>query len=335
MIINKYIVHVLDKNSDVPVINESEGKINPEVDKFLQKVIKKVTKDDDLRKARFKNFDKNIVCNCSEQMVYYEDEFLENTKGIAAYLFDIMKINSELETCDLVVCMFTVKDEKYVAILKLDYKRLYTHSIEFVDDKFSVNLVPNDIGIPESIKPKYCAIISGSMGKNDEYHLRILDEALKKEGEPSKFVTEFLDVEVIEDDNYKTKVFKNAAETWITNALCDDIKKAEDIRSVLNYTLKEKHEIDIEEFVENSISDESLKESFKEHMEDKGLEEGFQVDKKWIEKKLKKRKLKTDTGFDISGDLVHFEDPMKYSVRQNSDGSIDITIKNVKFYEEK
>mgnify|MGYP000358615095 CR=1 FL=1 len=50
-----------------------------------------------------------------------------------------MKINSELESCDLAICLYTVKDEKYVAILKLDYKKLYTHSIEFVDENLIYN----------------------------------------------------------------------------------------------------------------------------------------------------------------------------------------------------
>ncbi|MEN8067901.1 nucleoid-associated protein, partial [Clostridioides difficile] len=33
--------------------------------------------------------------------------------------------------------------------------------------------------------------------------------------------------------------------------------------------------------------------------------------------------------------LTDFEDPMKYTVRQNQNGSIDIIIKNVNFYNEK
>ena len=57
--------------------------------------------------------------------------------------------------------------------------------------------------------------------------------------------------------------------------------------------------------------------------------------KKWVEKKLKKRSIKTDNGFDIKGNLEDFEDPMKYSVRQNEDGTVDIIIKNVSFFEEK
>ena len=93
MIIHKFIVHVLDKNSDVPILNDFEGKINPEVDKFFQKIIKRVTKDDDLRKGVFKNYNDNVVRNCCEQIIYDENTFLENSKEIAAYLFDIMKIN--------------------------------------------------------------------------------------------------------------------------------------------------------------------------------------------------------------------------------------------------
>lgn len=334
MIIHKFIIHVLDKNSEVPILNDYEGKVNQEVDKFFQKVIKRVIKDDDLRKGAFKNYNDNIIKNCCEQIIYDENTFLENSKEIASYLFEVMKINAELESCDLAICLYTVKDEKNIAIIKLDYKKLYTHSIEFIDDKFNIQMIANEIGIPETGRQKQCALI-GTSGINDEYHLRLLDKDAEKEELQSKFITEFLNAERIDDDKYKTKVFKNTAENWITNALSNDIKQAEDVRSILNYTLKEKNEMDINEFVENSIKDNDLKESFKEHMEDKGLEEGFNIDKKWVEKKLKKRNIKTDNGFEIKGNLSDFEDPMKYSVRQNENGSIDIVIKNINFYEEK
>ena len=100
-------------------------------------------------------------------------------------------------------------------------------------------------------------------------------------------------------------------------------------------SIKEQEEINVEEFVQNNIIDKDLKESFKEHMEDKGLTENFSVDKKWVEKKLKKRSIKTDNGFDIKANLSDFEDPMKYRVRKNENGTFDIVIKNISFYEEK
>ena len=334
MIIHKSIVHVLDKNSDSPILNDYECRNSLEVDKFFQKIINRVSKDDDLRKAEFNDYNNNIVKNCCEQIIYDEDTFLQNSKEIAAYLFEIMKQSEEMDSCDLAICLYSVKDEKNVAIMRLEYKKLYTHSIEFVEDKFNIQIVSNEIGIPETGRPKQCALV-GLSGINDEFHFKLLDKDAEKEQLETKFVTAFLNAKKIEDDKYKTKVFKTTAENWITNAISDDMKKAEDIRSMLNYTLKEKEEINVEEFVQNNIIDKDLKESFKEHMEDKGLTENFSVDKKWVEKKLKKRSIKTDNGFDIKANLSDFEDPMKYSVRKNENGTFDIVIKNISFYEEK
>ena len=334
MMIHKSIVHVLDKNSDSPILNDYECRNSLEVDKFFQKIINRVSKDDDLRKAEFNDYNNNIVKNCCEQIIYDEDTFLQNSKEIAAYLFEIMKQSEEMDSCDLAICLYSVKDEKNVAIMRLEYKKLYTHSIEFVEDKFNIQIVSNEIGIPETGRPKQCALV-GLSGINDEYHFKLLDKDAEKEQLETKFVTAFLNAKKIEDDKYKTKVFKTTAENWITNAISDDMKKAEDIRSMLNYTLKEKEEINVEEFVQNNIIDKDLKESFKEHMEDKGLTENFSVDKKWVEKKLKKRSIKTDNGFDIKANLSDFEDPMKYSVRKNENGTFDIVIKNISFYEEK
>ena len=282
MIIHKSIVHVLDKNSDSPILNDYECRNSLEVDKFFQKIINRVSKDDDLRKAEFNDYNNNIVKNCCEQIIYDEDTFLQNSKEIAAYLFEIMKQSEEMDSCDLAICLYSVKDEKNVAIMRLEYKKLYTHSIEFVEDKFNIQIVSNEIGIPETGRPKQCALV-GLSGINDEYHFKLLDKDAEKEQLETKFVTAFLNAKKIEDDKYKTKVFKTTAENWITNAISDDMKKAEDIRSMLNYTLKEKEEINVEEFVQNNIIDKDLKESFKEHMEDKGLTENFSVDKKWVE----------------------------------------------------
>lgn len=334
MIIHKFIVHVLDKNSDVPILNDFEGKVNQEVEGFFQKMIKRVTRDDDLRKAVFKNYTENTIRKCCEQIIYDESTFVENSKEIAAYLFDVMKVNSDLESCDLAVCLYTVKEEKNVAIIKIDYKKLYTHSIEFVDEKFNIQIVSNEVGIQETQRIKQAALI-GVNSMNDEYQFRALDKDSEKSGITSKFIGEFINGEKIDDDKHKTKVFKISADNWITNALANDIKQAEDARSILNYTLKEQQQVDVAEFAERAIKDEDLKEGFKELMEEKGIDESFSVDKKWVEKKLKKRNIKTDNGFEIKGNLTDFEDPMKYSIRKNEDGTVDIVIKNVNFFEEK
>ena len=125
MIINKFIIHVLDKNSDFPVLNGVENSISPETDAFYQKVIRRILRDEDLRKAKFKDYGDNEIRVCADHILYDEASFVVSSQAIAGLMFDAMKINAELDSCDLAVVLYTHKDQKGVAIIKLDYKKLY------------------------------------------------------------------------------------------------------------------------------------------------------------------------------------------------------------------
>ncbi|HBG2133330.1 TPA: nucleoid-associated protein [Clostridioides difficile] len=330
MVIEKFIIHVLDKNSDVPVLNDFEGQINQDMEIFFTKAIKKVLKDDSLRKGLFKEYNDNLIKKCCEQIIYNKESFIDNSKEIASYLFDIMSVSSDINSCDLAICLYSTKNGTNIAILKLEYKKLYNHSINYIDDKFNIQMSPNEVAISAVVSHKQAAIIEVS-GINDEYHLMLLDKDAEKEDKESKFVTDFLCADRVYDDKYKTKMFKNEVENWITNSLKEDIKQAENFRSLLNYELKEKNSIDVNEFIETHIEDDELKENLKERLEEKNVDKSFEIDKKWIEKKLKKRNVKTDNGFEIKGNLSDFENPMKYGISKNPDGSVNIVLKNVSF----
>ncbi|SCI08722.1 37-kD nucleoid-associated bacterial protein [uncultured Clostridium sp.] len=334
MVIHKFVVHILDKDNDTPILNDYEGRVSKDVDRFFEKIVRKVKKDDDLRVAKFNNYDSNLVRNCCEQIIYDEKTFLDNSKEIAAYLFEIMRLESELVSSDLAICLYTEKDEKYIAIVRLDYKKMFNHSIDFKDEKFNIQIQTNEIGITESSRPKHAAIV-GVNGINDEWQLRVLDKEAEKEGNDSYFVKKFLDAQKIEDDKYKTKVFKSVTDNFITNAFSNDIKQAEYVRGVRNYILKENSVMDIDKFIQSSKLDEDIEESLRDHLDDNGINKDFNIDKKYIEKKLKKRIIKANNGFEIKGNLSDFEDPMKFKLRMNENGTYDLVIKNLNYIEEK
>ncbi|HCW2700696.1 TPA: nucleoid-associated protein, partial [Clostridioides difficile] len=267
MIMHKFIIHVLDKNSDTPILNDFEGRVNQDMVLFFQKKISKVSRDNDIRTAVFNDYSNNLIKKCCEQIIYDESSFLNNSKEIAAYLFDVMKLNATLESCDLSICLYSQKDEKKVAILKLDYNNSYTHSIEFKDDKFNIQMSKNEINIQETKAIKIGALI-GLSGINDEYHLKVLDKDAEKEEANSKFVTEFLNATKVKDDKYKTKMFKAFVDSYIAH-LYSDMKQGEDVRGMLLYMLREKQKLDINEFADKAIKDD-LKDSFKDHIEEKG-----------------------------------------------------------------
>lgn len=328
MIINNYVMHILEKGTNEPNLSEVEGYITAELDKYLQKVIKKAKKDDSMRKAKFTNYDENIVKKCCDNILYGEG-FLENSKEIAHHLFEIMSCSGDIESGVLLVSTVTEKEDTFVVLLKMDYKSVYTQNISFEDDKFNVQ-----VGVTNSIsdRVKQGAII-GLNGVNDDFHLRVLDKDAEKEGIDGAFTKSFLEVEKVVDDTYKTKQFMDRVNTWITNSLSDDIRKAEDVRSLIAYTLKEKDELDVDKLIAKIDLDEELADSLKEHLEDAEVTNKFEINKEVVEKKLKKRTVKMSNGFKINGDLSDFEDPMKYSIRKNENGSTDIVIKNVTFIE--
>ncbi|MDB8790659.1 nucleoid-associated protein [Romboutsia sp. 1001216sp1] len=334
MIIHKFVVHVLDKNVDTPILNSYEGKISLDMDKFLQKNIKKLLKHDLLRKAKFKNYEENRVKLLTEQMIYDDKCFLENSKEIAAYLFDIMKKQPGMNSCDLIVCKLTQKDETYIAILKLDYKEIYNHSIDFKDDKFNIQILQNEAAIGKTATIKQGFIV-GVNGLNDEYDLRVLDVEAEKEDLESSFLKDYLDIQKVIDDTYKTKMFETYTSSYITNVYSNNLKKQEDVRHIRDYMLLENSVMDIGKFLKQALDNEDEIKEFKTYLESQGVDKDFNINKKYVEKKLKNRNIKTDSGINLKLERAIVNDPMKFSMKQNPDGSYDIVIKGVKRFEEK
>lgn len=339
MIILKYITHVLSKQSDKPILNDYEGKISNEIDKFMLDTIKKVAKDDLLRKAKFLNIDdkgkakENIVKKCCDAIIHDERTFIENSKEIASYLFDIMKISPEMESCDLVICLYVVKDQTKVAIIKLDYKASYNHSIEFEDDKFNIQMKLNEEMISDSMKPKQCALI-GVSSLNSEYDLYVLDKELEKDGNIGRFINKFLEVYRIEDDTYKTKKFINLSKVYLTNLYEGDIIEHDIALEILEHILLNNSVIDVFDIADRIFGDIEMRDDFIDYMEENDLSK-FNIDTKLATKILKNRIFKTDSGIKVSARLEDIRDNMNFNIKRNDNGLCDLVIKNVKFVEVK
>ncbi|MDY3960200.1 nucleoid-associated protein [Romboutsia timonensis] len=339
MIIHRYITHVLSRVADKPILNDFEGKVNPDIDKFLQSIIKKVSKDDLLRRAKFDNAKDCIVRECCESIIHNEETFIENSKEIAAYLFETMKLNSCIDSCDLVICLYTIKDQRRVAIIKLDYRSSYNHSIEFEDNKFNIQMKLNEEVISDTKKPKQCALV-GVSSLNSEYDLEILDKDSEKVNISSKFISEFLEAYKIEDDSYKTKIFiasakVHLANSWIKAGYVSDLIKCDRAMRVLEHIALNTSVIDIREIADeifNSSEDEEIKYNFIDSFENNDISR-FNVDKKVAEKMLNNRNIKTNTGIKISAKLDDLRNNLNFIIKENDKGSYDLVVKNVEFIE--
>lgn len=318
MIINKYIVHLLDKEGDSPVLNDFEGKSTKEMDAFLQKAIKKVLKNDENVKLKFNNYNSNIVKNISDHIIYNSKNFIEDSKELASYLFDYIK-ESEMKSSDFIIALITIKDQQMVVILNLEFSSHYTHLIDFIDEKFSIKVIENN-NILSNRKISNAAIVDIS-GINDEYHLRAYG--------CDTFIKDYLDATIVYDDSYKTKMFDVVTDHILTN-YTTDVKECLDATLYRNYKLKESFVIDVDKFIDDMDLNVVVSTAIKQELDRHNVTGEFEVDKKYIERKLKKKVIKTDTMIEIKADLADIEDPMKFRLSQNQDGSYDILIRNVR-----
>lgn len=328
MIIGRYVIHVI--NQGEIILNDFEGYFNMNIDRFIRKQVKKIMKHELVRKAKFTDYESNIIRNCADGMSDIRKNFLSGSKEVASYFHEIMTDAAEVDSCDLLIASISMKDKEYLAILRLDYKKLHNHKIDYEDNKFNIQMIENEIAIQNTSIKQAALIAVNSLETEDLY---VLDIESEKIGETGVFTTKFLNAGTIEDETYKTKEFIRLSSVWINNSV-PDLIDAEKIREIRNYILKNNDVMDLKKF-SNEALDYEQDELFTRFCESYEIDKDFTIDHKVVEKKLNKRTIKTLSGFQISAKLEEFEDRMKFRIERNANGSCDLIIKNVDYFCEK
>lgn len=337
--INEAIVHILDNNADEPVLNEYTLQLNEEIYGFLLKHIERCLKDEELKYAIF-NEERNIVKEVSQEYLNGTNSLVEVSKELARQMFILMKADSNIPCCDLVIVSISTEYGPILAILKMDYIKNYTHSIDFVDNKIGINIVPELTGLPVSAqKMQKCAFIK-PIREDQGFNLMVIDKQNKSkdDGEygSNYFIGKYLGCAVIDNERDITKTFVKAAEEWTRTSFEENADTAEMIRSSIKRKLKEEDSIDIQSLSEDMFGDNAeIQQSFREYISSKGVGDQIDIDKQWVEKKLKRVRLRIDKDIDVYINEEAYHDNSKFEIQRVGDGSINIVIKHVKNYIEK
>lgn len=321
MIIDKFIVHMLDINLDKPMLADFIGKDYSDVDKFLKKLITKCQKHDETMRAKWE-YAEEFIQDCCKNIFEDENNFTNASKQIAAHYYDLMKNNNILEPVTLVICQYTVNATQNIAIMRLENKKTYSTTVDLIEDKFNINIIENKKTISTALKQ--CALIHED-NLMSLYDLVILD----KESSEESIFKDFLKAEIIRDDTYKTRVFIDIAQMYIDVGFEKMDKKEAAIRT-LECMLDTTSNMDINKFIDLSGIDRAIKVTLEKY----DIYDSFNIDKKVVEKEFKVRSIKTDTGFVIKNKFNAFKDSSKYKIINNPDGTTDLLIKNIQYFKE-
>lgn len=336
--INEAVIHILDNNSDEPILNEFKLKLSEETYNFLLKHIERCVKDEELKYAIF-NEERNIVKELSQEYLNDESDIIEVSKEIGRQLFILMQANENIPSCDLIVVSISTEYGPMLCIIKMDYVKNYTHNINFVEDKVGIEIIPELTGLPvSSQKIQKCAFIK-PIKEDNEFDLLVIDKQKKSKDEDygsNYFINKYLGCKIIENKRDVTKKFVTAAEQWTRVNLKENADAAEKVRSSIKKKLREEENVDLYQVSEDIFEDnKEAKASFVEYVSAEGVNDKIEVDKDWIEKKFKRIRLKIDKDIDLYINEEAYNDINRFQIHRNGDGSIDIVIKNVINYIEK
>lgn len=333
------ILHILDNNAQEPILNEYKLELDEDVYKFIYRHIERVFKDEELKDAYF-NPERHIVKEVSQEYLNgINNDFIEVSKEIARQLFAVMSGNGNIPSCDLMVASISTDRGPMLAILKMDYVKNFTHKVDFVENKIGINIVEQAAGLPASSQRiQKCAFIM-PIGE-EQIHLMVMDKQKKSQSDDeygaNYFINNFLGCTIVNNDRDMTKNLVKATETWTRNNLTEDADRAEQVRTTIKAKLKNDETVKVED-----LSRELFKEqpqhiaAFNDFVKSQGVEEEVKVDKQWVEKKLKRVRLKVDKDIDLYINEEAYNDPQRFEIQRNGDGSINLVVKHVMNYIEK
>lgn len=337
--INEAVIHVLDSDADEPILNEFGLDLNEEIYAFLLKHIQKGFRDEELKYAVYKE-ERNIVKETSQEYLNGHSNLLDVSKELARQMFVLMKSKGNIPPCDLIVVSISTEFGPMLAILKMDYIKNYMHTIDFIEDKIGINIIPQFTGLPGSgQKIQKCAFIKPLRDEN-EFDLMVIDKQKKSKNNEeygsNYFIENYLGCKIVDNERDMTKSFLQTAEKWTRNNLAENADKAEKVRTAVKKKLKEENTIDIKEFTQEVFKDqEEIQENFIQFAAEQGVKENVSVDKEWVEKKLKRIRLKIDNDIDLYLNEDVYHDFERFEIKRNGDGSINIIVKHVRNYVEK
>ena len=339
--INEAVIHILDRNAENAILNEFKMEFTEDIYKFIFKHIQKCLKDEELKYAKFNN-DRGVVKSIVKDYLEGKDnDILGLSKELAKQLFAIMTSNVSVPSCDLIVASIVTDKGPMIVILKMDYIKNFTHEVDMMDKKIGIDIVPQSAGLPGSGQKIQKAAFIKPISDKDTYNLMVIDKRktnkdIETESDEEYFIKSFLGCSTIINERDMTKNFLKAAENWTRKNYSEDAVKAEEIRTTIKSKLKEDDIVNIPDLSEELFEGIPTKqEEFKEFLINEAKEKEIKVDRAWVDRKLKRVRLKVDKDIDLYIDSETYKNNKKFEIQRNGDGSINMIIKHVVNYIEK
>lgn len=333
--INKAVIHIVDNSMEEPILNQKELYLTDETLEFVGKHIAKASSDEEAKYANFNG--NNDIQNICRELIYNSDSFMEKSRDLAKIFFSESKKCGLIPPGDILIVKFDCEYGKMLSIMSMIYNKAFIHSIDYEDENMVIDIKPQYIALPDNMQRlQKCAFVNL---ESDEGDLLVLNRPTKEEKAAKSlntFPDNILKCSLFEDKRDATKILMKSSENWVRENLSEDAGKAEEVRREFGNILKNEDVINIDEMAKEILEDEETAKNYVETLKENGINENkVELDREWVDKKIKRKKLKIDKDVEIHINSDAYNDVNRFQIKRNGDGTIDIIIRQVRNYFEK
>lgn len=325
--IRRVIVHILDSTVGMPVLSDREIEFGSELSEFLKEHIFKIISGDDCKMCRFYQEESEVYQMLAQ---YREDYFVDVSKDMANFLYQIMNSNIDIPPADLMVVRFDEREKKYLAILKMNFKEFYTHKTQTGEDGNENKIIKYKSILPtESQRLQEAAIVDLS-----DLSVYAIEKKYDVNGEKTNYFT-YLFLKCASRLSHKSKlnIVSKAVES-VQNGYYDETKQFEanmKAKNIIHQELQENGSFTVEGIADKIFEAKpELKQEFQEKMEKYDMvHEEIRPQSEKTVKKYETQVLKTDSGIEIKIPMKEYNDPSSVEFITEEDGSVSVLIKNI------
>ena len=323
-ILRQAILHILDSNAGMPVLSDRLLELE-EAGDYISAHISRAYQDEDVKIISIPENPCDMFTEV-QKMKDSPDCFVELSKRFANAFFNAIS-SWDIPPCDLLVSEFQDGSDRFLAVLKLNYKSSYIHFVNQSED-ITNTIVCQPVSLPSaSQKIDEFLIFDFAM---DKVYLK--EKKYSIDGQNQKYISSQI-LRIPEEKSPKEKLnivkktMKAVTEKYYPGDLKSEMDADKTISNEFNVT-RSMHVDTLADSVSKGVP--TIKQEFYEELYRQGIEEEHIELPENLERAVnKKRRIVTEDGIEIKLPLSMVNRPDKFEIINNTDGTLSLLIKNV------
>lgn len=320
------ILHILDSSTGEPVLSDDCLEMGSELQDFIKEHIAKIFEGDDSKKCEFHKQESEVYALLNE---YDDEKFVEISKDLATILYGIMNANIDIPAADMFVVRFTSDSLEYLAILKMNYRAMYTHR-SIPENQF----IRNEIYTYKELLPtEGQRLAEACVIRLNDLAVWLIEKKAEINGKKEDYFSElYLKCKSRLSDKKKLKLVQKAIEAVNNDAFeeADRYEPQMKAKAIIHDELDKKGGFMVEEIGDLVFKDrEDLRTAYQDKVEKYNLvKEEVLPQSERTTKHFATQSLVTDTGIEIKIPMDQYENDNVEFVN-NPDGTMSLVIKNI------